>query len=143
MEEYKEEVYQCSGDDAPSHNFQTSCSAVPRREIELRFHQDPYVSFVVKAVSALVAAFRLVQLDRCSRDSKHDCLHRMRDSLHEDIVDNLKKLTFASMTGAGGGKSKNKNKGGRGSRHHFSKGRLVANKQQIYAIDRDVGLEQV
>ena len=60
MEEYKEEVYQCtsSSSSSLSSRFQTPCSSVPRREIEMRFHQDPYVSFVVKAVSALVAAFR-------------------------------------------------------------------------------------
>lgn len=141
IEECKEEVYQCST--GPTfNNFQTSCSGVPRQEIEIRFHQDPYVSFVVKAVSALVAAFRLVQLEQCARDSKKSCLHRIHDSLHEDIVDNLRKLTFASMTEGGNGGGNRRNRG-KGSRHHFSKGRLVANKQQVYSIDRDEGLEQV
>ena len=34
-------------------------------EIESEYYQDPHVSFVVKAVSALTAAFRLVQLEQC------------------------------------------------------------------------------
>ena len=33
--------------------------------METEYYQDPHVSFVVKAVSALTAAFRLVQLERC------------------------------------------------------------------------------
>lgn len=37
-----------------------SCDEVPLSEIELRFQQDPHVSFAVKAVSALTAAFRWV-----------------------------------------------------------------------------------
>ena len=35
------------------------------KKIELEYYQDPHVSFVVKAVSALTAAFRLVQLEQC------------------------------------------------------------------------------
>ena len=34
-------------------------------DMESEYYQDPHVSFVVKAVSALTAAFRLVQLERC------------------------------------------------------------------------------
>ena len=34
-------------------------------DIESEYYQDPHVSFVVKAVSALTAAFRLVQLEQC------------------------------------------------------------------------------
>ena len=37
---------------------------------ELEYHQDPHVSFVVKAVSALTAAFRLVQIEQCTGDLK-------------------------------------------------------------------------
>ena len=40
---------------------------VPKGAIESRYMQDPHVSFVVKAVSALTAAFRLVQIDECTR----------------------------------------------------------------------------
>lgn len=57
IEEYKEEMYGC----AVNPLFDTSlisCNAVPKSDIELRFQQDPHVSFVVKAVSALTAAFR-------------------------------------------------------------------------------------
>ena len=38
--------------------------------MELEYHQDPHVSFVVKAVSALTAAFRLVQIEQCTGDFK-------------------------------------------------------------------------
>jgi hypothetical protein len=34
-------------------------------DMESEYYQDPHVSFVVKAVSALTAAFRLVQLEQC------------------------------------------------------------------------------
>ncbi len=87
----------------------------------------------------------MVQLDRCSRDTRRSCLRRIHGSLHEDIVANLRRLTFASMADEEGKKRKKGNGGGGGrSRHHFSsKGRLVANKQQIYSIDRNEGLEQV
>jgi len=57
IEEYKEEMYGCVLSplaDTPL----MSCDSVPKAEIELRFQQDPHVSFVVKAVSALTAAFR-------------------------------------------------------------------------------------
>lgn len=57
IEEYKEEMYGCamkSLSDGPL----IACDSVPLEEIELRFQQDPHISFVVKAVSALTAAFR-------------------------------------------------------------------------------------
>ena len=38
--------------------------------MELEYYQDPHVSFVVKAVSALTAAFRLVQLEQCAGNFK-------------------------------------------------------------------------
>ena len=39
-------------------------------DMELEYYQDPHVSFVVKAVSALTAAFRLVQLEQCAGNFK-------------------------------------------------------------------------
>ena len=39
-------------------------------DMELEYYQDPHVSFVVKAVSALTAAFRLVQLEQCAGEFK-------------------------------------------------------------------------
>jgi hypothetical protein len=51
-----------------------------------RFQQDPHVSFVVKAVSALTAAFRLVQLDHCSQSVNAACLKEVDTDLHEDIL---------------------------------------------------------
>ena len=54
IDEYKEEVLPepCLGTDSTVY-----CEIEP---------QDPKVSFVVKAVSALTAAFKLLQLDRCT-----------------------------------------------------------------------------
>ncbi len=119
------------------------CDHVPKSEIELRFQQDPYVSFVVKAISALVASFRLVQLDRCRGSAGgplQGCLQRIsEEDLHEDILGNLRKLSFSSMA-ADDSSSETKI----GPDHRFStEGRLVASKQQVYSIDADKGLKLV
>ena len=114
------------------------------------------VSFVVKAVSALTAAFRLVQLDSCGQVSQDvviiidpsiltlavqsvevECLRSVSPDLHNDILDNLHKLSFTSMAGEAGSEAG-------GPRHHFTKGgRLVASKQIIYTVARQTGLEPV
>ena len=112
------------------------------------------VSFVVKAVSALTAAFRLVQLDSCGQVSQDvviiidpsiltvqsvevECLRSVSPDLHNDILDNLHKLSFTSMAGEAGSEAG-------GTRHHFTKGgRLVASKQIIYTVARQTGLEPV
>ena len=101
-----------------------------------RFQQDAQVSFVVKAVSALTAAFRLVQLDHCSQSVLASCLRQVHSDLHEDILTNLRKLSFTSM-----GTSPTEVKG---TQHHFTRnGRLVANKQLVFQINQDVGMESV
>lgn len=113
-----------------------SCNNIPLREMELRFQQDPQVSFVVKAVSALTAAFRLVQLDSCGQSVEAACLRTVAPDLHHDILENLHKLSFTSM--ASGLTEVD------GTRHHFTKGgRLVANKQIVYTIVEDKGLEPI
>ena len=66
LSEYKEEMFGCSNSDAADETM--ACDKIPQREMEIRFKQDPQVTFVVRAVSALTAAFRLVQLDHCSED---------------------------------------------------------------------------
>ena len=81
--EYKEEMFGCSRIANPSSPKQMTCDAVPSHEIELRFQQDAQVSFVVKAVSALTAAFRLVQLDHCSESVLAACLRVVHPDLHE------------------------------------------------------------
>ena len=53
------------------------------------------VSFVVKAVSALTAAFRLVQLDHCSQSVLASCLRQVHPDLHEDILSNFSKLSLS------------------------------------------------
>ena len=59
---------------------------------------DPHVANIVKAVSALTAAFRLVQLDRCKGHRDAACLRELHaDKLHEAILANLKKLSFQTM----------------------------------------------
>ena len=60
----------------------------------------------------------------------------MGPNLHNDILENLHKLSFTSMSG---GLSEVE-----GTRHHFTKGgRLVASKQIVYTIDQDTGLDPV
>ena len=94
------------------------------------------VSFVVKAVSALTAAFRLVQLDHCSQSVLASCLRQVHPDLHEDILTNLRKLSFTSM-----GTAPTEVKG---TQHHFTRnGRLVANKQLVFPITQEVGMESV
>ena len=104
--------------------------------IDYRFQQDAQVSFVVKAVSALTAAFRLVQLDHCSQSVLASCLRQVHSDLHEDILTNLRKLSFTSM-----GTAPTEVKG---TQHHFTRnGRLVANKQLVFQINQEVGMESV
>lgn len=120
----------------PSSPSSVMCDSVPQHEIELRFQQDAQVSFVVKAVSALTAAFRLVQLDHCSQSVLASCLRTVHPDLHEEILANLRKLSFTSM-----GSSPTEVKG---TQHHFTRnGRLVANKQLVFQIDQEVGMESV
>lgn len=101
-----------------------------------RFQQDPHVSFVVKAVSALTAAFRLVQLDHCTQSLSAACLRQVHSGLHEDILHNLKKLSFTSVPGSPMEVE--------GTQHHFTRnGRLVANKQLVFQIDQLEGMAPV
>jgi hypothetical protein len=55
---------------------------------------------VVKAVSALTAAFRLVQLDSCGQEVEAACLRQLSPGLHHGILANLHKLSFTSMAGS-------------------------------------------
>ena len=143
IEEYKEEMFSCAGRSASpvTGSLLVPCDAVSEADIVARFQQDPQVSFVVKAVSALAAAFRLVQLDHCLEDVRASCLREVRgDDLHEDILGNLRKLSFSSMSP--------QSRMVDGSEHHFTRsGRLVANKQFMYLIDyyrtEEHGLESV
>jgi len=140
--EYKEDVYQCARKGS-SFSFLTACDRVPKREIELRFRQDPYVSFAVKAVSALVAAFRLVQLERCPGASGANCLRQTADTLHEDILTNLRRLSFSTMMQTEA-KTRTRSEGDHSGRHHFTRqGRLVASRQQVYTVDGRTGLKLV
>ncbi len=143
--EYKEEMFGCTHQpQSMSSSFLMPCDEIPAHEIEMRFQQDAQVSFVVKAVSALTAAFRLVQLDHCVNNVEAACLREVDDNLHEDISTNLRKLSFSSMMPHGDGGPGRKAKEVEGTQHHFTRnGKLVANKQQIYLIDKSTGLEQV
>lgn len=116
---------------------------IPSAEIESRYRQDPHVSFVVKAVSALTAAFRLVQLDNCAKDVMVDdhCLQEIHPGLHESIVGNMRKLSFSSVTQPGDLDIAAEIEG---TRHHFTRsGKLVANKQLVYKITEDMGIASV
>ena len=129
-------MFGCSREEVPSSPKIMQCDHVPPHEIELRFQQDAQVSFVVKAVSALTAAFRLVQLDHCSQSVLASCLRQVHPDLHEDILTNLRKLSFTSM-----GTAPTEVKG---TQHHFTRnGRLVANKQLVFQINQQVGMESV
>ena len=87
---------------------------------------------MVKAVSALTAAFRLVQLSSCDQRLDVPCLRRVSPHLHHDILENLQKLSFTSMSEMGG------------TRHHFSQaGRLVASKQIVYSLLQDTTRQPV
>jgi hypothetical protein len=145
IQEYKEEMFGCTNNLGRSshlhrihHNLLTPCDQIPTEEMELRYRQDPHVSFVVKAVSAITAAFRLVQLEQCRGEEVVSCLNRLYDNgLHESILRNLRKLSFSSMMPRGQGQDEQ-------TQHHFNRnGRLVANKQLIYSIDQDDGLQSV
>lgn len=134
--EYKEEMFGCSRESEPSSPKTMQCENLPVTDIELRYQQDAQVSFVVKAVSALTAAFRLVQLDHCSQSVSASCLRQVHPDLHEDILTNLRKLSFTSM-----GSAPTEVKG---TQHHFTRnGRLVANKQLVFQINQEVGMESV
>ena len=97
LEEYKAEAFGCDASSPSSAAFSPlmPCAEIPRAELELRYSQDPFVSFVVKAGTALTAAFRLVQLDRCAGSRRGDgaveaaCLRTVGGEAHEDILDNL------------------------------------------------------
>eukprot|EP00094_Tigriopus_californicus_P007632 TCALIF_07349-PA protein Name:"Similar to Gprc5c G-protein coupled receptor family C group 5 member C (Mus musculus)" AED:0.11 eAED:0.12 QI:0/0.75/0.2/0.8/0.75/0.8/5/0/619 len=135
--EYKEEMFGCARNpNVISNHFLTPCNQVPVKEIELRFQQDPHVSFVVKAVSALTAAFRLVQLDLCGDEPTTACFKEINRDLHSHILKNLRKLSFSSMLPYGKAQAK--------TQHHFAgNGRLVANRQLLYIIDKNSGIDDL
>lgn len=137
IQEYKEEMFGCARNpNLISNHFLTPCHKVPQEEIELRFQQDPHVSFVVKAVSALTAAFRLVQLDLCGDEPTTSCFKQINRDLHSQILKNLRKLSFSSMLPYGKAEAR--------TQHHFAgNGRLVANRQLLYVIDKDTGIDDV
>ena len=99
---------------------------------------DPHVANIVKGVSALTAAFRLVQLGQCRGNQEASCLRTLRaDKLHEAILGNLKKLSFTTM-GSGQIRDTSPN------HHYFTPdGRLISTQRLVYIIDRDDGLQRV
>jgi hypothetical protein len=99
---------------------------------------NPQVSNVVKAVSAITAAFRLVQLDQCTGIKDASCLRDLNgDRLHEGILNNLRKLSFTTMAS---GQEPDEQP----THHHFTpEGRLVSTKRLVYIIDQDDGLQRV
>lgn len=100
---------------------------------------DAHVANIVKGVSALTAAFRLVQLERCRGNREASCLRDLHaDKLHEAILDNLKKLSFTTMAGSGQVHDDHPN------HHYFSpEGRLVSTKRLVYIVDQHEGLQRV
>ena len=140
IREYKEEMFGCTHD-VFTEDFLVHCDQIPLYELDLRYHQDPHVSFIIKAVSALTAAFRLVQLDHCTDNIKSSCLRKIHPDLHNDISSNLKKLSFSSMMPKGSNEQDGDSKS---TEHHFkSNGHMVASKQHVFFIDQDAGLTKV
>ena len=93
-------------------------------------------------MSALTAAFRLVQLEHCGNALQSNCFPNDDLDLHESILENLRRLSFTSMMP--GESSSTKASKVKNTQHYFARnGRLVANKQQIYVVDLHNGLEQV
>ncbi|XP_068246040.1 metabotropic glutamate receptor 2-like [Palaemon carinicauda] len=60
--------------------------------VQLSTKDDASATATVKAVSSLAAAFRLVQIERCSTGVH--CLEALRQDLHKDILEALLKLSF-------------------------------------------------
>ena len=99
---------------------------------------DPHVANIVKGVSALTASFRLVQLEKCRQNPEASCLRQLQsDKLHEEILGNLKKLSFTTM-GSGQIHDNQPN------HHYFTpEGRLISTKRLVYIVDTDDGLQRV
>ena len=97
LQEYKEEMFGCTntigggvdgeGNRNNRNNLLMPCDKIPGDELRLRYRQDPHVSFVVKAISALTAAFRLVQLEQgCYENSiKNTHLHFTPKSKYREM----------------------------------------------------------
>ncbi|XP_066957972.1 metabotropic glutamate receptor 2-like [Macrobrachium rosenbergii] len=64
----------------------------PSSASPLSAKDDASATATVKAVSSLAAAFRLVQIERCSTGVH--CLEALRHDLHKDILEALLKLSF-------------------------------------------------
>lgn len=79
-----------------------------------------------------------MQLDRCRGNADASCLRDLHaDKLHEAILANLKKLSFATM-GSGQIHDDHPN-------HHFftPEGHLVSTKRLVYIVDQEDGLQRV
>lgn len=89
---------------------------------------------------------RLVQIENCNRegsDGNNDsCLRDLHDDLQKDILDNLKRLSFSSVKGL---YPEDEVMPVEGTQHYLSRSdnKLRANKQLIYNIDTNDGLENV
>nr|XP_053649824.1 uncharacterized protein LOC128700567 [Cherax quadricarinatus] len=73
------------------------CSGLQVKELTKLVNSN-LTTATVKAVSSLAAAFRLVQIERCSTGVH--CLQALRQDLHQDILKSLLKLSFTVGGGA-------------------------------------------
>ncbi|XP_071527239.1 uncharacterized protein [Panulirus ornatus] len=73
------------------------CSQLGLKELAKLVSGSPTTA-TVKAVSSLAAAFRLVQIERCSTGVH--CLQALRHGLHQDVLKALLKLSFTVDGGA-------------------------------------------
>ena len=80
---------------------------------------------------------QLFQLDHCTDNWQGSCLRTVRPNLHSDIVKNLRRLSFTSMTaGSDAGVTPDPVPVTSNRHHHFTQnGRLVTQIQFLFPID--------
>ncbi|KAK7075062.1 hypothetical protein SK128_013991 [Halocaridina rubra] len=117
-----QEASLCTSEDADS-SEPKNCRS---QKFDHMISDDAAVTATVKAVSSLAAAFRLVQIEKCSAGAH--CLEALRHDLYKDILGALLKLSFT----VGGGSDRIR---------YTADGRLV----NTFTISRPStnGLEQV
>lgn len=126
IDAYLQKVYNCLEregvkGDAPL------CSKLTFDELQKGYHQDPNVPFVSKAISALAAALRMIEIDRCKLGPQ--CIKTdLNGPLFKEILAALMKL---SLTIQG-----NEPKEVEGTRLKFTEdGRLIFKHFDVYALN--------
>ncbi|XP_042215328.1 uncharacterized protein LOC121861543 [Homarus americanus] len=96
--QYLDTISHCDPEPVPLSSPSSSlCSVLGIKELANLVSGSPTTA-TVKAVSSLAAAFRLVQIERCSTGVH--CLQALQDDLHQDVLKALLKLSFTVGGGA-------------------------------------------